>query len=165
MFGCAVTAPGLGYVGGWDWNISDNTERWAGYEPDRIYALRQDVFLLSIENRTNGIALVPGIQSDVPRGTLRGSTTILSYQADPRPWPWIGGVVESGTRMRATRLRSKGNLRAPSMTRVYVKAQIMDGPHRTKVVDLEPLSLYETDSESGQTILLGPNEDFLKRSD
>ena len=66
--------------------------------------------------------------------------------------------------MRATILRSKGNVRAPSIARVYVKARIMAGPHQGKLVDLEALSLYATGLESGRAELVGPNKDFLSRA-
>ncbi|MDK1022303.1 MAG: hypothetical protein QGD90_11790 [Candidatus Hydrogenedentes bacterium] len=161
---CTVTAPGIGYVGGWDWNVSDETERWAGFDPDGIYRLQRDVFLLDIPDRTNGLALVPGMESVVPPGTVRGPTALSDYQDAPRHWPRVAGVAEEGTRMRATILRSKGNVRAPSLARVYIKAQIMAGPHQGKVVDLQALSLYATDLESGRAELVGPNEDFLSRA-
>lgn len=161
---CSVTAPGLGYVGGWDWKVSDETERWAGYKPNGIYELQTDVFLLSIPDRTNGLALVPGMEWDVPPGTVRGPTALSDYQDAPRRWPRVAGVAEEGTRMRATILRSKGNVRAPSIARVYVKARIMAGPHQGKLVDLEALSLYATGLESGRAELVGPNKDFLSRA-
>ena len=161
---CTVTAPGVGYVGGWDWNVSDETERWAGFDPDGIYVLQQDVFLLSIPERTNGLALLPDIDADLPPRTVRGPAAISEYQSSPKRWRTVAGIAEKGTRMRATRLRAKGNLRAPNMTRVYVKAQIMAGPHQGKVVDLQALSLYATQAATGRTDLIGPNEDFLLRT-
>ena len=162
--GCAVSNPGLGYVGGWDWNISDEPERWAGFEANRIYRLQRDVFVTNVEDRTNGLALVPDMDADVPRGTVRGPTTIAGYQGDARPWPQIQGVVESGTRLRATRLRAKGNIRASKATMVYVKAQMLDGEFQGQVLDLQALSLYAVDPETGQENLVGPNEDYLVRS-
>lgn len=161
---CTVTAPGVRYVGGWDWNVSDETERWAGFDPDGIYRLQRDVFLLNVPERTNGLALVPDMDEDLPLGTLRGPTAISDYQSSPKRWRRVAGVAEKGTRMRATRLRAKGNVRAPNMTRVYVKAQIMAGPHQGKVVDLQALSLYATDATTGRRDLIGPNEDFLLRT-
>ncbi len=161
---CTVTAPGIGPVGGWDWKIGDETERWAGFHPNGIYKLQRDVFLLNIPDRTNGLALVPGIEWDVPPGTVRGPTALSDYRDAPRRWPRVAGVAEAGTRMRATILRSKGNVRAPNIARVYVKAKIMAGPHQGKLVDLQALSLYATDLESGRAELVGPNEEFLSRA-
>ncbi len=161
---CTVTAPGVGYVGGWDWNVSDETERWAGFDPEGIYELQQDVFLLSIPDRTNGLALLPDIDADLPPRTVRGPAAISEYQSSPKRWRTVAGIAEKGTRMRATRLRAKGNVRAPNMTRVYVKAQIMAGPHQGKVVDLQALSLYATEAATGRIDLIGPNEDFLLRT-
>ncbi len=161
---CSVTSPGVGYVGGWDWKISDEPERWAGFDPDGIYELQRDVFLLNIPDRTNGLALVPDMDADVPPGTVRGPTAMSDYQSNPKRWRRVAGVAEEGTRMRATRLRAKGNVRAPNIRLVYVKAQIMAGPHQGKVVDLQALSLYATDLESGRAELVGPNEDFLSRA-
>ena len=161
---CTVTAPGVGYVGGWDWNVSDETERWAGFDPDGIYRLQRDVFLINIPDRTNGLALVPDMDADLPPGTVRGPTAMSDYQSSPQRWRRVAGVAEEGTRMRATRLRAKGNVRAPNMTRVYVKAQIMAGPHQGKVVDLQALSLYATEAATGRVDLIGPNEDFLLRT-
>lgn len=160
--GCNAST-GLGTVGGFDWNVTDEPSRWSGYEQNRIYEIQREVFLLDVPERTNGLALVPGMESDVPPSTFRGPTSIEDYQANPRRWRWVSGVVEPGTLMRVTRLRSKGNLRAPKKTRVYVKAQIMRGPHRGELVDLESLSLYAPDVETGRDELIGPNEDFLKR--
>ncbi len=160
---CSVTAPGVGYVGGWDWNVSDEVERWAGFDPNGIYELQRDVFLLNIPDRTNGLALVPDMDTDVPPGTLRGPTAMSDYQSNPKRWPRIAGVAKEGTRMRATRLRAKGNVRAPNIKLLYIKAKIMAGPHQGKVVDLQALSLYTTDAATKRTDLVGPNEDFLLR--
>lgn len=161
---CTVSAPGLGYVGGWDWNVSDEMERWAGFDAEGIYELREDVFLLDIPERTNGLALVPGMEWDLPPRTLRGPTGIEDYRSNPKNWRRVSGVAEKGTRMRATRLRAKGNVRDRDVTRVYVKAQILAGPHQGKVVDLQAVSLYATDLETGRVELVGPNEDFILRT-
>jgi len=161
---CSVTTPGLGYIGGWDWNISDEMDRWAGFDAEGIYVLREDVFLLNLPERTNGLALVAGMEWDLPRNTVRGPTDIVDYERSPKTWRYVSGVAEQGTRMRAIRLRAKGNVRDRDVTRVYVKAQILAGPHQGEVVDLQALSLYATDLESGRVELVGPNEDFLLRT-
>ena len=154
---------GLGTIGGFDWNVTDEPARWSGYQQDRIYEIQSQVFLLDVPERTNGLALIPGMESDVPPSTFRGPTSIEEYQANPRRFRWVNGVVEPGTLLRVTQLRSKGNLRAPKKTRVYVKAQFMRGPHQGKLVDLESVSIYAIDVETGRDDLIGPNENFLTR--
>lgn len=160
LAGC-VTRPGIGYLGGWDKNVSERTELWGGYVPDAVYRIDHPLFLLDLPERTNGLALVPGLEVDLPPGTVRGPTTIEDYESAPRQWRKIKGVVEPGTRVRAFMLRAKGNLRDPGKTRHYVKGRILNGPFQGTVVDLEPVSLYREDPDTGRTVLVGPNNALL----
>mgnify|MGYP001764764817 CR=1 FL=1 len=158
---CAVE-PGQGRIGGWDFK-RDDPELWRGYHAQGIYQLQQDVFLLDVPDRTNGLALVPGMNSEVPPGTLRGPTGIEEYHAEPHRWLRVTGVVTAGTRLRAEVLRGKGNLRDPEGTVHYVRGRLLDGEFRGQVVDLQALSLYaaDPDPKSHHVTLTGPNEDFL----
>ncbi len=159
---CQV-APGQGRLGGWDFAIDDKPELWGAYRTQAIYELRQDVFLLDAPEYTNGLALVPGMSSEVPPGTLRGPTGIEEYRADPKRWLWVTGVVPAGTRLRAEVLRGKGNLRDSDATVHYVRGRLLDSEFRGRAVDLQALSLYqaEPDPKSHKVTLAGPNEDFL----
>ena len=159
--GCAVSSPGMGYIGGWDSNISNETGRWAGYQRGGDYETQVGLFLLNVPDRTNGPALVPGMEAQVPPGVFRGPTTVEGYTQSARAWPGVIDVIPAGTRLRATMLRAKGNFRARLLTRVYVKAQVLTGPHRGEIVDLEQVSNYRMDVETRRAALLGPNEDFL----
>jgi hypothetical protein len=167
VVGCAllltacVTEPGIGYIGGWDQNVSDEAELWGGYSRYRVYELREDVFVLNGNERTNGAALTPGIDAPVPPGTFRAPTTVEEYLDNPRYWREVDGIVERGTRVRAEILRGKGNLRDRSVTVHYVKGRVLNGPFQGELLDMEPLSRYRTDIETGRRILVGPNGDFL----
>lgn len=158
---CAVQ-PGQGRIGGWDFK-QDDPELWRGYHAQGIYQLTQDVFLLDVPERTNGLALVPAFDSTVPPKTLRGPASIEEYRAEPKRWLWVTGVVTAGTRLRAEFLRGKGNLRDPEGTVHYVRGRLLDGEFRGQQVDLQALSLYlaDADPKSHHVTLTGPNEDFL----
>lgn len=159
---CQVT-PGAGRIGGWDFAQKDKPELWAAYRAQGLYEVQRDVFLLDVPDRTNGLALVPGMESEVPPRTFRGPTAIEDYRADPKRWLWVGGIVPAGTRLRAEVLRGKGNLRDPDGTVYYVRARLLDGEFRGRLVDLQALSLYAADADpkSRHLTLTGPNEDFL----
>src|SRR6185436_12255568 len=75
---CQV-APGPGRLGGWDFAQKDKPERWAAYHPQGLYEVQQDVFLVDVPERTNGLALVPGIDAEIPAGTFRGPGSIADY--------------------------------------------------------------------------------------
>lgn len=161
--GCATPNAGLGTIGGWDTNISDEAEEWAGFDRNATYETEAPLFLVNLSERTNGLALVPGMEISRPPATVRGPTSTEDYAARPKQWPWVRGVVKPGTRIRATILRSKGNVRGPNVRRAYVKARIMEGPFRDEVVDLEPISEYRIDEDTGRAYLVGPLEIFLRR--
>src|SRR5262245_42836484 len=72
---CQVS-PGVGRVGGWDFAEKDKPELWAGFHAQGIYEVQQDVFLIDVPEHTNGLALVPGMNSEVPPRTLRGPTGV-----------------------------------------------------------------------------------------
>jgi hypothetical protein len=158
---CEVT-PGFGTVGGWDRNVSEQGDAWGDYRTQGIYRLQRDVFVLDVPDRTNGRALVAGAEWTLPRGTFQGPVAVSDFQSNPKGYRGIIGVVPADTRIRAEVLRAKGNLRDRSVTRRYVKARVLDGEFRGWMVDLEPLSLYEADTEGGPDRLMGPNEDFLR---
>lgn len=154
--------PGIGPAGGWDRNVSDQGEHWGGYRAQGVYRLDRDVFLLDVPERTNGRALVPGMEWDLPPGTFRGPTDTPEYLANPRGFRGVMGVVPAGVRVRADTLRAKGNLRDRNLTRHYVKARVLDGEFQGWVVDLEAVSIYRADPDGGPDRLEGPNEDFLR---
>jgi hypothetical protein len=159
---CRVASPGIGRLGGWDNRIDDKPALWGEYRVDAVYALQRDVFLLEVPERTNGLALVAGMEWQVPPGTLRGPTGVPDYLADPKRWRLIAGVAPAGTRMRVEVLRGKGNLRDPAATVHYVKARLLDTERQGQMVDLQALSRYVVeDPESRKVTLAGPNEDFL----
>ncbi len=160
---CRVTTPGIGYLGGWDQDVSERSEVWGRYDPGAVYRIEHDLFLMELPEPTGRPALAAGMDVSVPPGTQRGPTTIDEYQADPRGWPGVRGVVQQGTRLRAFALRAKGNLRDLSATVHYVRARILNGPHQGLVVNMEPVSLYRADPETGRVILVGPNDEFLTR--
>lgn len=158
---CQVS-PGIGRIGGWEHRIDDKTELWGEYHPQGVYELQRDVFLLDIYEETNGPALVAGMESTVPPGILRGPTGISDYQADPKRYRAVTGIVPMGTRLRAEMLRGKGNLRDQEATVHYVKGRLLDGKYRGWLVDLQPISRYIVENpESRKVTLVGPNEDFL----
>ncbi len=157
---CQV-APGQGRLGGWDFAVDKTPELWGEFKPDRVYELQRDVFLLDIPERTNGPALLSGMEWSVPPDTVRGPTTVAEYHAHPKNWLRVPGVVTAGTRLRAEVLRGKGNLRDKEATVHYVRARLLDGPFQDKLVDLQAISLYAADPDSRRIILRGPNEDFL----
>jgi hypothetical protein len=159
--GCQVT-PGLGYAGGWERNVSQQTERWGEYRPLGVYRLERDVFLLNEPERTSGPALVAGLESDLPPGTVRGPAAMEDYLAAPDRYRGVIGVVKAGTRVRADVLRAKGNVLDSTVTRHYVRARIIDGDFRERLVDLQALSIYSTDPDTGAVTLIGPNRDFLR---
>lgn len=159
--GCQVT-PGLGYAGGWDRNVSEQTDRWGSYRPQGVYRLERDVFLLNEPERTNGTALVAGLESDLPPGTVRGPAEMEDYLASPNRYRGVIGVVRAGTRLRAEVLRAKGNVLDSVVTRHYIRARIIDGEFGQQLVDLQALSIYATDPDTGAVTLIGPNEDFLR---
>jgi len=156
-----VTEPGLGYVGGWNQNVSDDTEAWGQYRQFRVYEFQEDVFVMNGGERTNGLALVPPLDADVAPGTFRAPATIDEYEANPRYWRSIDGIVTRGTRVRTEVLRAKGNIRDRSVTVHYPKGRLLTGPFQGQLLDMEPLSRYRTDVETGRRILVGPNRDFL----
>lgn len=159
---CKVSSPGVGRLGGWDHRLDDRTELWGDYRPQMVYELQRDVFLIDVYERTNGMALVAGMEWPVPPGTFRGPTGVPEYRADPKQHRLVTGIVPAGTRLRAEMLRGKGNLRDKEATVHYVKGRLLDGEYRNWVVDLQPLSLYVLeDPESRKLTLAGPNEDFL----
>jgi len=159
---CKVSSPGIGRLGGWDQRIDEKTELWGEFRPQMVYELQRDVFLMEIYERTNGMALIPGMETPVAPGTLRGPTGISDYQADPKRFRLVNGVVPAGTRLRAEMLRGKGNLRDQEATVHYVKGRLLDSEFRGQLVDLQALSRYiAEDPESRKLTLAGPNEDFL----
>ncbi len=158
---CQVT-PGLGTAGGWDHDVSDRADRWGAFRPQAVYRLERDVFLLDVPDRTNGPALVPGMEQDVQPGTFRGPTAVQEYQAAPHLFRGVIGIVTEGTRLRAEALRAKGNLLDPNVTLHYVQGRLMDGEFRGKVVDLQAVSVYWVDPDGGPEMLRGPNEDLLR---
>ena len=155
--------PGPGRLGGWDFAKNDKPEFWASYHAQGVYEVRQDVFLVDVPERTNGLALVPGMGIEVPPGTFRGPTGVEDYDAEPHRWPWVTGIVRAGTRLRAETLRGKGNLRDSELTVYYVRARLLTGEFRGQQVDLQAVSRYVADEnpESHRITLAGPNEDFL----
>ncbi len=162
MPACQV-APGAGRVGGWDFTQKDKPELWGAYQSQGVYELQRDVFLFDVPDRTNGPALVPGMGSAVPPGTLRGPTGIDEYRSDPKRWLRVTGIVPAGTRLRAETLRGKGNLRDPQATIHYVRGRLLDSEFRGRLVDLQTLSIYTADADpkSHHATLTGPNEYFL----
>lgn len=159
--GCRVTTPGVGYLGGWDKDVSERSDLWGRYEPGAVYRLEADLFLMELPEQATGLALVPGMELEVPPDTQRGPTTIEFYREDTRGWPGVRGVIERGTRVRAFTLRAKGNLRDPNATVHYVKGRVLNGPHQGRVVNMEPVSLYRVDPDTGRMVLIGPNTDLL----
>lgn len=160
MPACQVS-PGSGHLGGWDFASNKKPELWGQYNADRVYRLQRDVFLMDTPERTNGPALVPGTEWSVPPSTFRGPTGTAEYQANPKNFRWVLGIVTAGTRLRAKTLRGKGNLRDSEETIYYVRARLLDGEFRGKEVDLQALSLYAAVPDSRSVALTGPNEDFL----
>jgi hypothetical protein len=158
---CQVSA-GLGTAGGWDRDVSDQRDQWGAYHPQEAYAVTRDVFVLDVPDRTNGPALVPDVEADLPPGTFRGPTSIPDFQTDPGQWRGVRGIVPAGTRIRADTLRAKGNLRDANVRRVYVKARVTDGEFRGLAVDLQAVSIYRADPDGGPVTLVGPNADFLR---
>lgn len=157
---CQVSSPGLG----WDRNVSDRPEAWGAYQPEGVYVLQRDVFLLDVPERTNGPGLVPGMEWDLPPGTFRGPTGVADYQAAPSQYRGIIGIVAADTRLRVETLRAKGNLRDSRATRHYVKAKVLDGEFQGRTVDLQAVSVYRGDTDGGAVTLVGPNGDFLRRA-
>ena len=159
---CRVSSPGIGRLGGWDQRVDEKAELWGEYRPQAVYELQRDVFLMEVYERTNGMALLPGMEWPVPPGTLRGPTGVPEYNADPGHWRLVTGIVPAGTRLRAEVLRGKGNLRDQEATVHYVKGRLLDSEFRGQLVDLQALSRYVLeDPESRKVTLAGPNEDFL----
>ena len=78
-----------------------------------LLVVRRPALLDIAVGLASGMALVAGMNSEVPPGTVRAPCTTDEYRANPKRWASITGLVTAGTRLRAEVLRGKGNLRDP----------------------------------------------------
>ncbi len=128
--GCLLLSPERLDVG--------NDERWWGdLGKDRIVRLKQDVLL---ERRYLS-----------PYGTINKDfrmerISVQEFKTDPSRWPQFA-IVAGGTRMRCVRLK---RYFSTGYGEYEVMAEILDGDHRRKVVDIESLTFGSPYQEGGK---------------
>ena len=122
------------------------------------YILQQDVFIADLRYYSHGPGLAPGTEFPVDKRDPMwgGPTTAEAYRADPQKWPEMMGLVETGTRVRCTKLRRNVAVFLDVEQHVFF-GEILDGPWKGTTVDLTELSVYV---KPGQW-LLEPNPRFL----
>lgn len=157
--GCVMFMFGIPSPGRWH-DIAPTDPEWGGYVYDAVYELPEAVFLADLKHYSYGPALAPDSEIRPRKRDPQwgGEMTVAEYKADPKLDPDIMGVVDAGTRLRATRIRKKVYAKH-DVEHFVVYAVILDGPHAGETVEITELSLHV---ESGAWPLK-PNELLLRR--
>lgn len=121
-------------------NVTKKPEHWGGFEPGQLLALKRDVFIADLPNYSFGLALAPGKEFGLGgKGYWAGETTVSEYKANPEKWPDMKGIVDKGTRLECLNLYTYKYFFGDK--REYlIKAQILEGPWKDKVVEICELS-------------------------
>ena len=143
-----------------DKDITQKDQYWGGYERDQIYELVTDVFLELEEDWSKRLMLVPPARIERRAPLWSAPQTIAEYKSNQQNWPQVVGIVNTGTRIRCTKLRKYGSLLWGSS--IYVFAEILDGPHKGKTVDIDDISAMVR-KEYRRCILNKPDHRILKK--
>ncbi len=171
---CLVLTSLTGCVSGrgeYNKDVSRADVGWAGFERSKIYESKVSLFLGDGEDGLGPqLKIEKGTHIEAYRYyTPFGPTTAADYKTDPGKWPDVIGILEAGTRIRATELREPGEklgllrvlyVGAPRYR--YVRGIILDGPYAGTTADMRAVSDYVYDFETNYAqgrryVLVGPN--------
>lgn len=139
-----TTTPGCGVVVGflteYDRDVTDKKEMWGGYEHKGIYEIKKYVFLEEVEDWTKKLVLVPPRDKKEAIGLMLWSApnSIEEYTKYRTNWPEVLGVIDKGTRLQVVKFGQHGAWLWGSS--IYIIAELVDGPHAGKIVDISDLS-------------------------
>jgi len=119
-------------------DVSGNRNYWGEYEVGSVYRLTTDVFIADVPNYSHGLALAPGKEFR-KGGMWGGPTTVPEYEANPKQWPEMIGIVPKDTQLRLVQIKHVRYL-VHRMEDNYPFAMILDGPWKGKMVEIAELS-------------------------
>lgn len=143
-----------------DKNVTQKDKYWGEYENEQIYELEMDVFLEQVDNWSKRQVLTPPGQIEQCAGLYSAPDSVAEYKEYPGKWPEVTGIVNGGTQIQCKMLRKHGTLLWGSSITVF--AEILDGPYKGEIVDIDDLSLMVGKEYRG-CILNKPDPRILRK--
>lgn len=162
-------------------DVATNSPLWGGYSQGSVYELKQDVFLIKLEDETKGTryALSPegsfnhpdrfytvpkSIEAFKQGGNKLSESDLVTGRAYAHPTTTVA-VVTAGTRIKCTSLT-----KFRQWTWFFGKAnwvmpfgEILDGSHTNVLVDMTDLSIRKKiKPETEEVSIYDPNSHLLK---
>ena len=140
-------------------DVTQKEEYWGGYKFGQRYELLMDVFLEQVKDWSERLVLTPPGQLHQCAGLYSAPETVSEYKENPGGWPEVVGIVSAGTQLKCKMLRKHGTLMWGSSITIF--AEILDGPYKSQIVDIEDLSTM-IDKEYRGCILDNPDPRILR---
>ena len=119
-------------------DVTNKEQYWGEYHLGQKFELLMDVFLMQEDDWSERLVLTPEGQLHQHAGLYSAPNSVAEYLENPEVWPDIVDVLNSGTQIKCKMVRKHGTLLWGSSTTTF--AEILDGPHKDKIVDIEDIS-------------------------
>ena len=150
--------PNIQLMGEYDKDVTHKKNYWGGYVPNQEYKVKTDLFLNTVLRGDKRLAAIvpPGSYHQCAR-YYSAPNTVAEYLDRPNRWPITIGIIEEGTLIKCTMIRKSGAWLWPAGISVW--GQILNGPHKSVVVELHDISDY---MENGT---YSPDKRFLREAE
>ena len=140
-------------------DVTNKKQYWGEYHLGQELELLMDVFLMQEDDWSERLVLTPPGQLHQHAGLYSAPNSMAEYHENPETWPDIVDVLSSGTQIKCKMVRKHGTMLWGSSTTIF--AEILDGPHKGKVVDVEDISELSSKEYEG-IIFRKPDTRILK---
>jgi hypothetical protein len=140
-------------------DVTQKEQYWGEYKYGQEFELTIDVFLEQVDDWSERLVLTPEGQLHQHAGLYSAPNSVAEYHENPEVWPDIVDVLNSGTQIKCKMVRKHGTMLWGSSITTF--AEILDGPHKGKIVDIDDISELSSKKYRG-IIFREPDPRILK---
>lgn len=140
-------------------DVTTKEQYWGKYKYGQEFEIKTDVFIKQVDDWSERLVLTPEGQLPQQAGLYSAPNSVAEYHRNPDGWKNIVGVLNSGTQIKCKMIRKHGTTLWGSSITTF--AEIMDGPHKGKIVDIDDMSELSSKKYRG-IIFRKPDTRILK---
>jgi len=139
-------------------DVTTDKKYWGGFEPGHVYALQQDLIMLSVDGRQAHL-FVPGQNPgwELASGEKCMVPSVEEYRAAPHQRSYVAGLLPKGVRIRVVKLVLYS---FSEDTQLEIHAQPTEGPFGGRDVEIQSLG-----AGVGDHLALSPRAECLKAAE